>query len=204
MKNRNWFSGAVIPLTVLVLEGGALLLWLYLSEWNELTLRQALRGTARISLLLFLPVFIAGPWRRRQANSLNGWLLKERRYLGLSFAVSHGIHLCTILLITASIYDWDLLKANTLVTYIGGGLTYLFILLLALTSNNAAYRSLGSRNWKILHSIGIYLIFLIFLVSYGPKAILKAPWKSGPEIVLLAALALRLADAWRRRKRADA
>ncbi len=59
---------------------------------NEQGMRIAIRATARTSCILFLIAFVASALRRIWSTPLTAWLLKNRRYLGLSFAVSHTYH----------------------------------------------------------------------------------------------------------------
>ena len=58
-------------------------------------------------------------------------------------------------------------KSSTLV---GGGLAYLFITLMTVTSFAAPRRLIGERAWRILHTVGSYYIWLIFLNSYSARA----------------------------------
>ncbi|MDJ0650455.1 MAG: hypothetical protein QNJ60_17310 [Xenococcaceae cyanobacterium MO_188.B19] len=64
---------------------------------NEQSMRIAIRLTARISCILFLLAFSASSLRRIKSNKLTQWLLRNRRYLGLSMAVSHGFHAIAII-----------------------------------------------------------------------------------------------------------
>src|ERR1041384_7343453 len=61
-----------------------------------------LRWTARTSLLLFLCAFTASSLRAAVPSRATRWLLDERRYLGVSFAVSHTIHLAAIVALARS------------------------------------------------------------------------------------------------------
>jgi hypothetical protein len=60
-------------------------------------IRMVIRWTARTSLLLFLLTFTASAAWRRWPGPWTRWQLANRRYLGLSFAFSHGVHLLAIL-----------------------------------------------------------------------------------------------------------
>ena len=73
--------------------GVCALLILAVSGLNEDNLRLLLRVTARSSLLLFLLAFGATSMHLVLRNSATAWTLKNRRYLGVSFAISHFIHL---------------------------------------------------------------------------------------------------------------
>ena len=59
-------------------------------------LRAVVRLTARTSLLLFLLAFAASAAYRLRPGPGTRWLLANRRYVGLSFASSHLVHLLAI------------------------------------------------------------------------------------------------------------
>jgi len=65
--------------------------------WTEPGVRLVIRATARTSVALFLAAFLASTLRRRWPGPATSWLLQNRRYVGLGFAVSHLLHLLAIL-----------------------------------------------------------------------------------------------------------
>ncbi len=62
---------------------------------------------------------------------------------------------------------------------------------MAATSSDAAVRRLGRARWKALHRTGIWVLWVIFLVSYGPRAF-GDPFSIPPALAVLAAAGLRL------------
>ena len=64
---------------------------------GEAGLRMLMRATARTSLALFGAAFAASSLRSLWPTPATGWLLRQRRYLGLSFAFSHALHALAIL-----------------------------------------------------------------------------------------------------------
>ena len=61
------------------------------------SLRLVIRATARTSLILFAMAFAAGALVELAPNGFTLWQRRNRRYLGVSFAVSHGIHLVALI-----------------------------------------------------------------------------------------------------------
>ena len=53
----------------------------------------------------------------------------------------------------------------------GGGLAYLFIAAMSVTSFDHTRQWLGIKRWKQLHTIGSYYIWFVFTQSYFPLAI---------------------------------
>jgi len=157
----------------------------------EAGIRVVIRATARTSFVLFMLAFVASALRRAWRAPASAWLLANRRYLGLSFAVSHGIHLAAIL----ALYDWS---ARRFVVQTGaaatslGGLGYLFVLAMAATSFDGAVRRLGRRRWQRLHTVGAYYLWLIFTISYVPRALVESPAYLPPAMIAIGGLALRV------------
>jgi len=165
---------------ILVIVGANLLS----SGINEDSLRSCLRITAQTSLCLFLTTFIASPLHRLNKSNTSKWLMMHRRYLGITFGVSHIIHLGLILWLLNRFYqnDWSgLASSSSLIT---GSLGYIFIFAMLITSNNMAIKKLGHINWKRLHSFGMYTLFCIFTLTYA--GLLTQNWVLNlPFIVLL-------------------
>ncbi len=127
--------------------------------WHEAT-----RVTARFSLLIFLIVFITGPLARTFPSQFFRVILIERRGLGLSFAGAHTVHLCVFV----AYYVLGGVPPQTLV-FAMEGVGYALIVLMALTSNDAAVAWLGPRNWRWLHTIGVYYIWAVFAAIYAVR-----------------------------------
>ncbi|HQV04839.1 MULTISPECIES: hypothetical protein [unclassified Novosphingobium] len=157
---------------------------------------RAARWTARIGLPIFLLTYAASSLGRLWPNDLTRAIWRNRRWWGLGFAASHSIHLYALIRALQASGE-----ERTLASLIPGGLAYLAIFLMALTSNDAAMRVLG-KNWKRLHSAGIHYIWLIFMLAYAGRFAEpgKLPEASYGVLLCLVALALRIA-AWRKGKR---
>ena len=155
----------------------------------------AARWTARAAAPLFLVAYLASTLWRLWPGAITAALLKRRRQWGLGFALAHTIHLAALLVNIIAF------RPRPITTLVGGGLAYVLIYLMALTSNDASQRLLG-RGWIWLHRIGIHYIWLIFLISYASRAVNADPAYHVEGRLLaplfLAALALRL---YARRKR---
>ena len=155
-------------------------------------LGMAIRATARTSVVLFTLAFAASALRRRWPTLFTAWLLANRRYLGLSFAVSHGAHLLAIF----ALAGWSMTRFvadSGPVALIGGGMAYVFLAAMTATSFDRTAAWLGPRRWARLHTMGAYYIWAIFFLSYAPRAVMESPLLYAPfALGLLAALGLRL------------
>ncbi len=175
----------------------AALAGLQLAVWGagEEGIRVLVRSSARSSVLLFALAFTASSLRTFWQNGATKWLLANRRYLGISYAVSHAIHLLALV----ALYDASSEFATALspITVVGGGIAYAFTAAMALTSSDAAVAALGRRRWSLLHTVGGWYIWIIFAQSYLPRAFLYPAYLPAA-LVVLAVPALRFARRLRR------
>jgi DMSO/TMAO reductase YedYZ heme-binding membrane subunit len=195
---RGGFEGGRVLAACAVALGATAALVLAVDGTGEPGLRALIRTTARTSLPLFLAAFLASSLRRLWRRPITAWLLRNRRWLGLSFAVSHAIHLAAIVALATRFPSG--FGATSAVTRYGGGLGFVAVALLAATSNDAAVRRLGPSRWRTLHRICVWYLFGIFALSYGPAAFFD-PWYAPASAAIFAAAAIRFA-AWRTRRAA--
>jgi methionine sulfoxide reductase heme-binding subunit len=115
------------------------------------------------AVLSLTPLRVLFP-RSAIVNALN----RHRRYIGVSACVYGLIHFSFHVLYQG---DWDDLLQSFTKAFVWFGLAGLTILvLLGLTSNNWAVRTLGGRRWKLLHRLAyVAAILLIYHQSIAGK-----------------------------------
>lgn len=154
----------------------------------------AARYTARLSFLLFLPVYAASAWHRLAPSAASRFVMRRRRAFGLGFATAHTVHLCALTTYQVTVEKWP--DAATLI--VGGG-AYAAMFAMAATSNDAAVRRLG-RSWRRLHSVGIHWLWFVFTFSYAGR-VLGGRLAFAPFLAAaLGGLGLRIAAARARRR----
>lgn len=189
----GWRLTGLLSLALLAMSAAA---FAFQPDRTE-AIRLVIRMTARTSLILFLLAFTASALVRFAPSAATRWVRANRRYIGVSFAVSHVIHLAAI--VALSQVDPVLFDALTSpASFIGGGLGYLFILSMAATSFDRTARMIGPRAWRLLHLTGSWYVWIIFLNSNGGRA-LANPAYIPPALLLLLAAGVRLAAARRKR-----
>jgi hypothetical protein len=185
----SWNSVLLVLMSALVLT---------VAGTGEEGVRTLIRATARSSALLFLAAFLARPARQLWRASATAFLLRNRRYLGVSMAVSHAIHAAAIVWLSRSFpsaYQADI------VTLIGGGLGFAFLALMAVTSSDAAVSWLGRARWQLLHRTGSWYVWGIFTITFVPDP--SYGWDALHAIAVLAFLAAPVvrATAWAKTRR---
>ena len=171
---------------------------LALNGAGEEGVRSVVRHTAQTSFALFIAAYSASSLRAFWRTDGTKWLLANRRYVGVSFAVSHTLHLASLVALYQVAESFRTsLNAGTIV---GGGLAYVFLYAMAATSFDRTAALLGQRAWKRLHTVGMHYIWLIFFLSYLPRAILQSPAYAPFVVLLLSGLGLRIASRLRVRQ----
>lgn len=170
--------------------------------WDAEGLRLVIRVTARTSLLLFVLAFTAAAMVELLPGEATRWQRRNRRYLGVSFAVSHFIHLVAILslaLLDRALF-WKLTNIGTIVL---AGTAYLFIAAMAATSFDRTAAWLGPRNWRLLHVVGGWYVWISFAVAVGKRVPIDRFYWPMAALVLAAGI-VRLAAMWRRNRKRGA
>jgi len=195
---EGWPLVASLGLALLAMSATILVLHGY----SEAGVRMGIRATARTSVLLFVLAFCARPLRELWRSRASAWMLRNRRSLGVSFAVSHFLHLGLILALVESFPESESAQID-LLTILGGGLAYVFIAAMALTSFDGAQRAMGMRRWKLLHRVGSWYVWIIFAQSYVPRALLdpETLFYSGFAAFVMVVPTLRFAASWRRKRK---
>ena len=115
------------------------------------------RGTARIGLPLVLIIYTVSAIDQLRPNALSKWLYQNRRSLGLSFAFTHTVHLFAVI--------YYLGQPGSIDPGPIGIFGYAMIYLMAFSSNSGSIKQLG-RWWKRIHTTGVHVIWIYYLVAY--------------------------------------
>jgi DMSO/TMAO reductase YedYZ heme-binding membrane subunit len=189
-SHQNWFEGwrllAVLALTLLALS-----IWIAgMRQFEVEGVRMVIRFTARTSLLFFCLAFGAAALARLWPNPFTRWQRRNRRYLGVTFAASHGIHAVAIAAF-AVMDPAGYAAATSPASYIFGGIGYAAIVAMTATSFDRTAKALGTTAWRRLHLIGGYYLLFQFTVSFG-KRVADMPLYALFLIPLVAVFALRM------------
>jgi methionine sulfoxide reductase heme-binding subunit len=180
----------------------AMSLWLLADHAGDVEgVRLMIRATARTSLVLFVMAFTAGALVELIPSDATRWQRRNRRYLGVSFAVSHFIHLAAILELASLDNElfWKLTNFSTIVL---AGTTYLFIAAMTATSFDRTAAWLGPRKWRLLHLVGGWYIWISFATAIGKRVPLDRFYLPMAALVLAAAIVRMIAMSRRNRRRA--
>ena len=184
---EGWPLLGLLSLLLLAVSGVCLA-----SHANDVAgVRTVIRATARTSLFLFALAFSAQAMLSLWPSALTRWQRRNRRQLGLAFAVSHTIHAAAI--VAFARLDPQGFQEHAMTgTLVSGGLAYVFIVAMAATSFDRTAAWIGPAAWRTLHWLGGYYLWVSFIVTNG-KRIGQSPLYALPVGLMLAILLLRIA-----------
>jgi DMSO/TMAO reductase YedYZ heme-binding membrane subunit len=166
-------------------------LWLHPQDMSTIEYYgHALRVTARIAFTFFMLAYVARPLV--EVTGGGGWLVRNRRYLGLAAAIAHSVHFGYIVAYFEAIGEVPDLGVASL----GGG-AFVALWAMAATSNNTSVRALGPW-WKRLHRFGMHYLWVVFVYTFAGR-IAETPGYWLFVAIGLAGLALRIVAALKKR-----
>ncbi|BBB13202.1 hypothetical protein [Sphingopyxis sp. FD7] len=193
----GWTEGWGLFWTLTLALAAMALAFLFAIGWDTEGYRMVIRATARTSLVLFLAAFAASAAFKLWPGLFTRWLRRNRRQLGLGFAMSHFIHALAIIALWRSDPSvfWLLSNPRSIAT---GGAAYVFIALLAATSFDRMAKLLGSKLWSRLHWWGAWIVALSFIFTNG-KRIPVSDWYALPVALVVAVIILRVSAGRKQR-----
>lgn len=189
----GWIPGSALLLGLLVAAS------LSGAGWSEAGLRAIVRWSARVGVVLLCLAFAASSLQTLFPHPLCAALLRERRSIGLSFALAHALHLAALVAIGLA-FPEPFRSGLSGLTLAVGGLGYVLLFALALSSNDRAIARLGRVRWRRLHRVGCWVLLAIFAQNYLVLAFQRALYLPFAAAIL-ATVGLRIAR-WRRVRRA--
>ena len=187
------FDGRSILLGTACALAGVVVASFAMGDGGEETLWSIVRWSTRLGAPLFAAAFAARPLRQLSGGRSAKWLSRNRRELGLSFALMHFSHLAALAAIAWS-YPEPFLRETGALTWIGGGIIYGLLAAMTVTSFDGPADWLGPQRWLALHRTGSYALWLILTLNYVTQA-LSDPRLSISALLLLGAAFAR-AGAW--------
>jgi sulfoxide reductase heme-binding subunit YedZ len=160
--------------------------------------RVVIRATARTSVVLFGAAFAASSLVTLWKSDATRWMIRNRRYLGLSFGTSHIIHYIAVMALMLLDPERFFAEEGSL-----GFDKYIPVVVLALqlaTSFDRTAAWVGPKPWRWLHVLGSYMFCFVFIQSFGSR-IGQGSLYVLFTLIAVTPLLVRVAAALRRRGR---
>ena len=92
-------------------------------------------------------------------GSFSMWLMRNRKYIGLCFAVAMAWQGLFIFIMSYFFHDYYYADVYFFRDEIEGSIGYIFLPAMVVTSFNFGRQYLNSKQWKLLHKSGIYFLW---------------------------------------------
>ena len=166
---------------------------------SEPALRWAIARSVDMAIPCFIAAFSARPLLKFWPNRFTRWLMRNRRYLGIGWGIGFLLH-GALLLLLARTYPEPFLSGTTPEAINHGILAFSVTALMLMTSNNWSVRTLGSKLWSFIHTLGGYFLLLTLLGALLTNLDRFWLWPYG--VLTVGLILLRIAAAihrlWRR------
>lgn len=136
-------------------------------EPNVAGIRGVAIFSARLGLVLFCLAFVAQAAHTLLPSSGTQWLERNRRYIGVTFAAVHTVHLCAVIIFAIEAPALFETAKPPFIFSVLGALGYLVMYSMAATSIGRADRWLSKPAWRYMHKTGSYYIWAMFLSAFA-------------------------------------
>jgi hypothetical protein len=162
LRLEGWILFGFLAAALLTVE----LRFVSVIDWsNPIDIRWLMGINWRLAAPYFLLTFAASPLRQLFPSRVTRWLLANRRYVGLAFAVGAFCQIPPIVTL-ARHFQPALADIHSASSQFGEDCIYLTITLMAVTSFRVTSRYLTRTAWRRLHASGMYLLAGLYGVSY--------------------------------------
>jgi methionine sulfoxide reductase heme-binding subunit len=163
---------------------------------DEMTIRVAIRTTARISFVVFLGSFLGDALYRLVPAAATRWLKANKDGFTLGFAGSHTVHLGFILALMAAVGREHLFNELGWIVVVSFVIGFLFIY--GLTADVLfRHRIFWSSRFE---TVAHYYLIILFVVGFTLSSIARPLFYTPFILFAVAALVARIAAAARSRK----
>ncbi len=133
---------------------------------GPLGVSEMIQMSVRCSVPLLYMAFAASAINTLFPGKFSRWLLRNRRYIGLSYASSMGWQLVFIIWMLAGYWEYYVEQVYLLSDLVFQVPGYLFIFAMTITSFHAVRRKMSQTQWHVLHRTGIYFLWFTVVDTY--------------------------------------
>ena len=161
---------------------------------EEMTIRVAIRATARISFVLFLGAFLGNALHSLVPAASTRWLKANKDRFTLGFAASHTVHLAFILTLVAVIGREHVFTGWIMLVAFPTGFLFIYALAAGILFRHLTFFS------SHFEALAHYYLMSLFVVSFTRHAMTRPLFYTPFALVAVTALGVRIAVAIRSRK----
>jgi hypothetical protein len=150
-----------------------------------------IRTVVKLAFAFFILSYAASPLHHWKPSALSGFLMRHRATTGAAFAVAQlSAAVCASVIWT----HWPHIihAISTPVERVLGVMVFVWIFLMLVTSSGRAIDLLGRGLWSGIHTYGMIVIWIAYLLDYGRRTVEWSPMYGIFVALLFAVMALRL------------
>lgn len=167
---------------------------------GEIGVRALIRATARSSLVLFCAAYAATALVYFWPSGATRWLIRNRRAIGLGFAVSHAIHYAAVYAVSQIDPEQFFVEEGRSLTDGVTLLTVFMLFVMVVLSLDWTQEWVGRRVWHSVHWITSAGFWIAFMSSYGDRAVTDLDYLPYA-FVLVMTMGLRIAAFFAKRRK---
>ena len=122
--------------------------------------------SVRCAVPLLFVAFAASSVNVLSPGLFGRWILRNRKFIGLSFATAMAWQLFFILWMVTQYTEYYVEEVYALSDVIEGVGGYLLLIAMVLTSFKFGRSRLSAKQWKFLHRVGIYWLWIYAWIAY--------------------------------------
>jgi hypothetical protein len=143
-----------IPVSIIMIVA-----MLRIEIWDGPAVSSMIQLSVRWAIPWLYLAFAASSLQLLFPGAFSRWLLRNRKTLGLCFAMSMAWQLFFIICLVTAYSRYYIDEVYLLRDAIEGLVGYLFLFAMTLTSFNFGRRHLQAKTWRLLHLCGIYFLW---------------------------------------------
>ena len=133
---------------------------------TPLGISEMIQLSVRCCVPMLYLAFAASALKVLLPGDFSRWLMRNRRYIGLSFAAGMGWQLVFIIWLLTGHWDYYMREVYWIPDLVFQVPGYLFIFAMTITSFNTVRRRMSRRQWRVLHLTGIYFLWFTVASTY--------------------------------------
>lgn len=127
---------------------------------------EMIQMSVRLSVPFLYLAFVASSLYRLWPTTFSRWLRKNRRYIGLSFAAVMGWQLVFIVMLWIGHWDYYWQEVYKFASLATEAPAYVVLYAMTITSFMPVRRKMNAKVWRVLHWVGIYLLWYGLTATY--------------------------------------
>jgi sulfoxide reductase heme-binding subunit YedZ len=166
LKNKNLNSWRLFGLIVIPMSIYALFGWSQIDTSDPVQISSMIQFTVRLAIPWLYVAFVTSALVTLWPSTFSVWLMRNRKFTGLCFAVGMAWQLFFILWYVLMHFDHYMVACYTVFAIFVGVLGYAFLIPMTITSFKTIRRHMSNEQWRFLHLFGMYNLWIYAYSTY--------------------------------------